>query len=99
GCASFERPKMDVASVWQGAPTATDQNPDNAFAPDAMWWVHFKNDEITDFVGAARNQNYGLRAAVDRILQSEAQARNAGSLLFPSLGAGLSANRSVRQIN
>lgn len=65
--------------------------------PDAVWWRQFQSPELNGLMTTALSENLGLKAAVARILQSEASAKVAGSSLYPSLSAGASASRSVRQ--
>lgn len=93
-CASMTPPKINPPEGWGGAAMAES---DALALPDAMWWQHFQNAEMGSVIAAALADNHGLKAAVARILQSEASAKVARGALFPSLGANVGASRSVRQ--
>ncbi|PWR20293.1 efflux transporter outer membrane subunit [Zavarzinia aquatilis] len=63
--------------------------------PDADWWRGFGSPELDRLMAEARANNPDLAQAAARILQAEAQARIAGSSLWPSLS--LSANGDARR--
>jgi multidrug efflux system outer membrane protein len=93
-CASMTPPKVDVPDNWQATADAENQN---AGLPDAKWWRNFQSSELSGLIEEALASNFGLKAAVARILQAEASAKIAGAALYPSLGADFGAGRSGRQ--
>lgn len=58
------------------------------------WWRAFGSNELTGFVEASQTGNFDIAAAVARIGEADAQAKIAGSALFPQLEAGASLSRS-----
>jgi len=93
-CASMPQPEVASADDWQGVTSA---ETDSVKSPGAQWWRQFQSSELDSLMTTALAENHGLKAAVARILQSEASAKVAGSALYPSLSTGVSASRSVRQ--
>jgi multidrug efflux system outer membrane protein len=90
---SYNAPKLETADAWQGPTAAVSAD---VALPDPTWWTLFGSQELTDLVLEAKANNHDLKVAVIRILEAEASARIAASSLFPSLGAGASVNRTVR---
>lgn len=103
-CAFYPAPKIDTPPAWQAL--AAPPSPDAAAMPvsaespppAAQWWTQFQNTELNDLITEAFANNHTLKAAADRVLQSEAQAKVARSPLFPSLNGGVSANRNTRDL-
>ncbi|MBR0990126.1 efflux transporter outer membrane subunit [Bradyrhizobium japonicum] len=57
--------------------------------PSLDWWRSFRSAELTQLMEEAQTVNLDIAAAVARIVQADAQARQAGAALLPSLsGAG-----------
>jgi NodT family efflux transporter outer membrane factor (OMF) lipoprotein len=57
--------------------------------PSLDWWRGFRSTELTQFMEEAQTVNLDIAAAVARIVQADAQARQAGAALLPSLsGSG-----------
>lgn len=101
-CAFYPPPKIETPPAWealatppvtnfQATPVAVQAPP-----PNAQWWTQFQSPELDALVAEAFASSHTLRAAVERVLQSEASAKITRSALFPSLGGGISANRSAR---
>jgi outer membrane protein, multidrug efflux system len=95
-CAGYPPAKVEVPGAFD-ATAAFDAETPAAPIPDKAWWSRFGNEELSKFVDEARANNHDLKSTVARILQAEAQAGAAQSVLFPSLDAGFSASRSERQ--
>jgi outer membrane protein, multidrug efflux system len=68
--------------------------PSDAVWPAPQWWTAFGNKELSTVVAQAAENNRGLKAAVARILQAEAQAKSAGASLWPSVSTGSSVSRA-----
>ncbi|UPK31552.1 efflux transporter outer membrane subunit [Bradyrhizobium sp. 186] len=75
-------PALDVPAQYKYA-----GKPD---APPTMdWWRGFRSAELTQLVEEAQTVNLDIAAAVSRIVEADAQARQAGAALLPSLsGSG-----------
>ncbi len=75
-------PALEVPDVYKYA-----GKPD---APPALdWWRSFRSPELTQLMEEAQTINLDIAAAVARIVEADAQARQAGAALLPSLsGAG-----------
>ncbi|PDT63980.1 RND transporter [Bradyrhizobium ottawaense] len=53
--------------------------------PSLDWWRGFRSAELTQLMEEAQTVNLDIAAAVSRIVQADAQARQAGAALLPSL--------------
>jgi NodT family efflux transporter outer membrane factor (OMF) lipoprotein len=57
--------------------------------PSLDWWRGFRAPELTQLMEEAQTVNLDIAAAVSRIFEADAQARQAGAALLPTLsGAG-----------
>lgn len=57
--------------------------------PPLDWWRGFRSSELTQLMEEAQTVNLDIAAAVSRIVEADAQARQAGAALLPSLsGSG-----------
>ncbi|MFT4116634.1 efflux transporter outer membrane subunit [Bradyrhizobium sp.] len=75
-------PALDVPAQYKyaGKPDAP---------PTLDWWRGFRSAELTQLMEEAHTVNLDIAAAVARIVQADAQARQAGAALLPSLsGSG-----------
>lgn len=82
-------PESDTPPVWgQEIPS------DTAVWPSQTWWHGFGSGELNALIAAAQSNNLNLAAARFRVEQADAQARVAGSSLFPGLSAGIRADKS-----
>ncbi|WP_187387707.1 efflux transporter outer membrane subunit [Bradyrhizobium sp.] len=74
-------PALDVPAQYKyaGKPDAP---------PSLDWWRGFRSAELTQLVEEAQTVNLDIAAAVSRIVQADAQARQAGAALLPSLSGG-----------
>jgi NodT family efflux transporter outer membrane factor (OMF) lipoprotein len=94
GCAmgpNYQAPKI-VAPTRFRADTAP-QSPESL--ADRKWSTVFNDDVLTELVETALKQNYDLRIAVERVLQSRAQLGIQQSAYFPNVNgtATFSANK------
>ncbi|GGI23959.1 RND transporter [Bradyrhizobium guangdongense] len=53
--------------------------------PSLDWWRGFRSAELTQLMEEAQTVNLDIAAAVSRIVEADAQARQAGAALLPSL--------------
>ena len=74
-------PALDVPTQYKyaGKPDAP---------PSLDWWRGFRSAELTQLMEEAQTVNLDIAAAVARIVQADAQARQAGAALLPSLSGG-----------
>lgn len=74
-------PALDVPAQYKyaGKPDAP---------PTLDWWRGFRSAELTQLMEEAQTVNLDIAAAVSRIVEADAQARQAGAALLPSLSGG-----------
>lgn len=71
-------PALDVPAQYKYAGKAD--------APPSLdWWRGFRSAELTQLMEEAQTVNLDIAAAVSRIVEADAQARQAGAALLPSL--------------
>ncbi len=58
------------------------------------WWKHFKDPVLDELMDKALNQNADVRAAVARVEQAEAAAREAGAAFLPQIDVQAVGNRA-----
>ena len=85
----------DYARPITPAPVAWSQAKATAAGwPSADWWKGFGSAELDSYMDGAATANYDIIAAIARVREADAQARVAGSALYPSLDASLGATRA-----
>lgn len=84
----YQPPKIATPESWKEDASAA------AAWPSADWWQGFGSSELDQLITSATTDNHDLAAAVNRVLESEAQAKIAGAPLYPSLDAGGGVSRS-----
>lgn len=62
--------------------------------PDSNYWQAFGADALLQLQQQARQHNHDLAAAAARLQQADAQLRQAGAALLPTLDGGINAGRS-----
>lgn len=90
--------KLDPALDVPGKYTRAKGDPDAALPPLA-WWRGFHSGELTDLVEQAQTANLDIAAAIARIVQADALARQAGAALLPNVSAAASDTRSRASAN
>lgn len=88
GCAvgpTYERPAVSLEPFH----AAADVNARDASAPAPLkdWWRSFNDPELSRVVDRALAQNFDLAAALARVQQARAAARQAGARLAPAVAA------------
>ena len=76
----FQLPVTDVPAQWR------EQIPTSGSEIDPQWWKAFGSLELNRLIDTALAYNNDLAAAAQRIEQARAQAKIAGSELWPALG-------------
>jgi NodT family efflux transporter outer membrane factor (OMF) lipoprotein len=74
-------PALDVPTQYKYADKADTR-------PTLDWWRGFRSAELTQLMEEAQTVNLDIAAAVSRIVEADAQARQAGAALLPSLSGG-----------
>jgi NodT family efflux transporter outer membrane factor (OMF) lipoprotein len=97
---------LPIACAITGKPQAPAPSMPQAYAEPAPagtavaagdWWGAFGSQELSSLIVAALGANPDLAIAAERVRQAEAQAKIAGSSLFPALNFGAaSASRETR---
>lgn len=87
GCAvgpDFVRPSSTLPDGYlEQTAGAEDINP----LIEQAWWSHFRDPMLDELMDKALNQNADVRAAVARVEQAEAAAREAGAEYLPQINA------------
>ena len=90
---AYRQPAVPVPQGWDNA------SPDGGQGlPDADWWAAFGSPQLDSLMRRARSGNLDIAAAAARIEEADAQAREAGAPLLPSLGTS-SNDGAARQLN
>jgi multidrug efflux system outer membrane protein len=90
--------KLDPALDVPGKYTRAKGDPEAALPPLA-WWRGFRSAELTDLMEQAQTANLDIAAAIARIVQADALARQAGAALLPNLTGSASDTRSRPSAN
>jgi NodT family efflux transporter outer membrane factor (OMF) lipoprotein len=92
GCAvgpDYQKPVASLAPFHSAKSLAS--RADGARAPLDSWWSGFNDPELTRIVERALGQNLDLTAALGRVQQARASARQAGAQLLPRFDASAQA--------
>lgn len=82
---------VDLPAQWRLAPDAAAER-----AGGDSWWQSFDSPELAALIDMARRQSWDVAAAIARVNQAAASARQASAGLFPELSASLNAAGSRR---
>ncbi len=85
---SYQRPPVDVPSDWDklaGGEPQAEAPISSGKQLDADWWRAFQNDELTNLIGQALQQNHDVRRAVSRVMEGRASVLSAGAGLYPQV--------------
>jgi outer membrane protein, multidrug efflux system len=97
GCSlapEFQRPQMAIPEGWSSvATTGVDSQGDTK-----PYWQQLGSEELNRVVATAVAQNLDLEAALHRIEQARAQAKVAGSALYPSIDASAGTTRNYQDL-
>ena len=91
----FQRPQMALPGGWSDVPGIGFKS-DQSTRP---FWQELGSEELNRVVDAALGQNLDLESALHRIEQARAQAKVAGSALYPSIDASAGASRTYQDAN
>jgi multidrug efflux system outer membrane protein len=91
GCAvgpNYKRPVVDAPTGYRTAESDTNApSGTNVFA-DVGWWEVFNDPQLTAYIGEALTNNWDIKIAAARVLQSEGAMRLARADFFPAISAG-----------
>ena len=90
GCTAgpaYKRPAIDAPAAFRF------DDRDARDTANTAWWQQFQDPELDRLIGIALAENKDVQIAAARIDQFLGQFRSTRSLLFPQVGAGLSAQR------
>jgi NodT family efflux transporter outer membrane factor (OMF) lipoprotein len=87
-------PALDVPDKY----TRAKGDPEAALPPLA-WWRSFRSAELTDLMEQAQTANLDIAAAIARIVQADAVARQTGAALLPDITGTSSDTRSRPSAN
>jgi multidrug efflux system outer membrane protein len=78
-------PALDIPKAYKSAAYESAGSIDPNTLPAIDWWRGFGSPEMTALMEEAQTVNLDVAAAVARFVQADAQARQAGAALLPSL--------------
>jgi outer membrane protein, multidrug efflux system len=86
---NYKRPPVEAPSAYRGDSRAsmTTSEP----LGDEKWWEVFQDPALQQLIRTAVEQNYDLRIAASRVLQSQAQVGITRANQFPTVSAGAEA--------
>jgi multidrug efflux system outer membrane protein len=83
---NYKRPMVETPATFRGAATA-----DTDSLADLKWFELFRDETLTELVGAALKQNFEVRIAAERVLQARAAYRITRADRFPTVDASAEA--------
>src|SRR5262249_15048916 len=98
GCSltpEFQRPQMVIPQGWSSSIGTAGVSSQEETKP---YWRELGSDELNRVVETALAQNLDLEAALHRIEQARAQAKVAGSALYPSIDASAGTARNYQDL-
>jgi NodT family efflux transporter outer membrane factor (OMF) lipoprotein len=96
GCVAgpnYHRPDVATAPAWKEQPPWRAADPKDSI-PKGDWWTTFADDELNQYEAQALKANQTIEIARNQLQQARASARITQSGLFPTLNAGISAQRA-----
>jgi len=75
------------------APAQWNQAADSSVWPEARWWSQYDAPQLSQLMAQARVGNLDLASAATRLLQADAQLRQSGAALLPSIDGSASGRR------
>ncbi|MEZ2744704.1 efflux transporter outer membrane subunit [Halopseudomonas bauzanensis] len=74
-------------------PAQWNQAADSSVWPEARWWTQYDTPQLSRLMAQARAGNLDLASAATRLLQADAQLRQTGATLLPSVDGSASGRR------
>lgn len=88
----YKKPDVPISQNWQAPPPWREAVPNDSI-PKGAWWTLFNDAELNEYEQRALANNQSLKAAVARLAEARSFAQITASGLYPSLSAGVSAQR------
>ncbi|HEV3059489.1 MAG TPA: hypothetical protein VGY48_14660, partial [Vicinamibacterales bacterium] len=79
----YKRPVVNVPSEYRGEAPTADPVAREPSLGDQKWWQVFQDEQLQELIRTALNQNFDLRIAVARVLESQALVGIARADQFP----------------
>ncbi len=89
---NYQRPPLNLPMGWSDVPGVAVDSQQSA----TPFWQELGSEDLNQVMKIALAQNLDLEAALHRVEQARAQAKVAGSALYPSVQAGGSASRTYQ---
>jgi outer membrane protein, multidrug efflux system len=90
---NYHRPDVATPPAWKEQPPWRVADPKDAL-PKGSWWAAFADDELNGYETQALKANQTIEISRYQLQQARASARITQSGLFPTLTAGIAANRA-----
>ena len=91
---NYERPQMTMPENWSSVPGVGDAPQQST----TSFWEELGSEDLNRLMKVALAGNLDLKAALHRIEEARAQAKVAGSALYPSVDAGGSTSRTFQDV-
>jgi outer membrane protein, multidrug efflux system len=85
---NYHRPKVDVPGSYRGLPSDQSGSTDLTSFADKKWFEAFQDETLQTLIRTALQQNYDVRIAATRILESRAQLGVVRADQFPTIRGG-----------
>ena len=92
---NFQPPRPALPGAYSAESPASARPYSSGDAVDPQWWNSFNDPELSQLETMAVAQNLDLQIATQRLLESEAEARIQGAVLYPGIGAAGSYTREA----
>lgn len=101
GCAShhtIEPKSPELPDYYTSSDDTTNaSHSDRLSLQEAQWWLRFDDEQLNHWVQLALKDNYNLKIAHARLLQSQAQWQSVGADKFPDLNLNLQRSRQLQE--
>jgi outer membrane protein, multidrug efflux system len=84
---NYHRPSVDVPTAYR-APELTPATNAGPSIGDSKWWTVFQDEQLQELIRIALQQNYDVRIAATRVLESQAQLGITHANQLPTLNVG-----------
>jgi NodT family efflux transporter outer membrane factor (OMF) lipoprotein len=95
----YKGPPAANLTDFHNAPTVATRETDSPAPPVETWWTGFRDPVLTRIVDRALAENLDLAAAIARVSQARAVAREAGAQMLPTGAATGSATQLRQSLN
>jgi multidrug efflux system outer membrane protein len=94
----YKKPTATVPGTYRGLTPEEAAKTESASLGDQKWWEVFQDEQLRSLIRTALEQNYDVRIAAARILETQAQLGITRADQYPSVsgGAGISDQRSAK---